>query len=480
MLNGIVGQIKDAVGDTGVLTNEFDMAPYLRDWRGRKTGKAQCVVFPQSTAQVAQVVRIAGEAGQAVFPQGGNTGLCYGAVPVGADNGIVIALHRMSRIRHLDKADNAITVDAGVVLSTIHHAAERIGRTFPLHLGSEGTAQIGGLISTNAGGPNALRYGMTRELVYGLEVVLSNGEIIQDLSPLRKNNAGYDLKHLFIGAEGTLGIITGASLRLHPAIRSEAHAWVAVPKLTAALALLQALQERFDTAILACELLSRSQVDLVLKHIPRARTPFAATPDWSVLIQLGSADAEEDLKAKLETFLMGIIESSTAKDAIVAESLSQSAAFWHVRHSVSEANKLEGHGLTHDVSVKVSRIPQFIEDCEALLRDRFPGSYSVVTCHLGDGNVHYIAMFPRENWQELNTPSDTEEDVQQAIHDIAMKHGGSFSAEHGIGRKLTGEMKRLTSRNRYDIMRKFKEIFDAKTTLNPGVIFGETERTAKL
>jgi FAD/FMN-containing dehydrogenase len=479
MLNGIVGKLKDAIGDVGVMTNDFDMAPYLRDWRDRKSGKAECVVFPQSTEQVAQVVRIAGEAGRAIFLQGGNTGLCYGAVPAGADDGIVMALHRMSRIRDLDKADNAITVDAGVVLSTIHDAAERIGRTFPLHLGSEGTAQIGGLISTNAGGPNALRYGTARDLVYGLEVVLSNGEVIQDLSPLRKNNAGYDLKHLFIGAEGTLGIITGASLKLHPAIRSEANAWLAIPKLTGALTLLEALQDRFDTAILACELLSRSQVDLVLKHIPRTRTPFATTPDWSVLIQLGSADAEEDLNGKLETFLMHVIESGTAEDAIVAQSLSQSAEFWHLRHSVSEANKLEGYGLTHDVAVKVSRIPQFIGDCEALLRERFPGAYPVVTCHLGDGNVHYIAMFPHESWRELNNPSNTEEEVQQAVHDIAMKHGGSFSAEHGIGRKLTNELKRLTNRTRYDVMRRVKDIFDAKTILNPGVVFSETEWSTK-
>jgi FAD/FMN-containing dehydrogenase len=470
MSSGLVQKLKEAVGESGVLTGAFDMEPYLKDWRDRKSGKAECAVFPRTTEQVVDIVRIAAEAGRPIFPQGGNTGLCYGAVPSGAGDGIVLGLHRMNRIRSIDKSDNAIIVDAGVVLTTIHEAAGQIDRTFPLHLGSEGTAQIGGLISTNAGGPNALRYGTARDLVYGLEVVLANGEVIDDLSPLRKNNTGYDLKHLFIGAEGTLGIITGASLKLYPAIRSEAHAWVSVRTARAALTLLQALQDRFDTAILACELLSRSQVENVLRHIPRTRLPFAPVPEWCVLIKLGSVDGREDLKSKLEEFLMPLIEAGALDDATIAQNMAQASEFWRVRHSVSEANKLSGHGLTHDISVKLSSIPKFIDDCEELLRNRYSSAYPVVTCHLGDGNVHYIVMFPHEVWKRFDNSFAIEEDIQTAIHDIAMLHGGSFSAEHGIGRKLTKELRRLTSHSRYSVFQKFKDVFDPQSIFNPGVV----------
>ena len=476
----IAERLRGAVGDAGILTDPFEMAPYLSDWRDRKAGRAECVVLPATTKQTADVVRIARESGRAIFPQGGNTGLCYGAVPSEDGAGIVLGLHRMNRIRDIDKADNAIIVDGGVVLSAIHAAAEDIGRAFPLHLGSEGTAQIGGLISTNAGGTNALRYGTARDLVYGLEVVLADGQVLKDLSPLRKNNTGYDLKHLFIGAEGTLGIITGASLKLHPAIRSAAHAWAAAATPDSALTLLQKLQDRFDTAILACELLSRSQVDLVLRHIPRTRQPFGKTPEWSVLIELGSADGDDDLKTKLEEFLMPILEDGILEDAVVAQNISQSSEFWHVRHSVSEANKLAGYGLTHDISVKISSIPKFIEDCETYISEKFPSSYPVVTCHLGDGNIHYIVMFPKNDWSCIKNASETEQEIQNSIHNIAISHDGSFSAEHGIGRKLTKELKRLTNPTRYSILQKIKSVFDPHSILNPDIILDYNSHSSEV
>lgn len=470
MPGGLIAALRAVVGAAGVLTDVAETAPFLTDWRDRSTGSAAAVVLPETTAQVAEVVRLAAAAGRPVYPQGGNTGLCCGAVPSGADDGIVLGLHRMSRIRRLDRADDAIVVDAGVVLSAVHEVAARIDRIFPLHLGSEGTAQIGGLVSTNAGGTNALRYGTARDLVYGLEVVLADGSVLDDLAPLRKRTTGYDLKHLFMGAEGTLGIVTGASLRLYPAIRAEAHAWAAVATVDAAVATLAALRDRFDTAVLACELLSREQVALVLRHIPGTRAPFPRLPEWSVLIELGSADPGLDLAAPLEDHLGGRIEAGAVDDAVVARSLAQSSGFWRLRHSVSEANKRAGHGLTHDVCLRVSSLPRFMDDCAALLRERFPAARPVVTCHLGDGNVHYIVMFPDAAWRALADPDAVEDAVRTAVHDVVAAHGGAFSAEHGIGRKLVRELAQRSDPGRYASFLSLKRAFDPGFVLNPGVV----------
>ncbi len=471
-----VAQLRGILNEQSVLTEPADMAPYLSDWRGRRHGTAECVVYPSSAVDVVAIVNAARDAGRPIFLQGGNTGLCYGTVPEGEGLGVVMSLQRMNRIRHIDKADNAIIVDSGVVLGQIHDAADSINRCFPLRLGSEGTAQIGGLVSTNAGGTAALRYGVMRDLIFGLEVVLPNGEILNDLEPLRKDNTGYDLKQLFIGAEGTLGIVTGASLKLHPALKADAHAWVAVPSPAQALALLECLRGQFDTTLLACEFLSRSQVDLVLQHVPRARQPFAETPVWSVLIELGAANADEPLQHRLELALMSLIEEGVATDAVVAQSAQQATDFWHVRHSVSEANKLGGHGLTHDISVRVSAIPAFIADCDAQISSRFPNARSVVTCHLGDGNIHYIVMFEQDDWTRLaDSAAAVEKAVQTMVHDIAIAHGGSFSAEHGIGRKLTGELARLMPAPRYQALHAVKGLFDPDNMFNPGVLFGSAD-----
>ena len=469
----LIKQLRRILRPRAVLTEPADMVPYLSDWRGRKQGKAACVVLPSSTDDVVAIVNVAREARRPIFPQGGNTGLCYGAVPAGDGTGVVLSLERMNRIRRLDKTDNAIIADAGVVLAMIHEAAESIDRSFPLRLGSEGTAQIGGLVSTNAGGTAALRYGVMRDLTFGLEVVLPSGEILDDLEPLSKDNTGYDLKHLFIGAEGTLGIVTGVALRLHPALHTDAHAWAAMSSPSQALVLLEKLRDTFDTALMACEFLSRSQVDLVLKHIPRTRQPFAEAPAWSVMIELGVPNVDEPLRQRLESALMSLIDEGVVEDAVVAQSAQQATDFWHIRHSVSEANKLGGHGLTHDISVRVSAIPAFIAACETLIASRFPNATPVVTCHLGDGNIHYIVMFEHDDWAGLDEPGSLEEAVQAAVHDVAHAHGGTFSAEHGIGRKLTDELKRLAAPARYRTLYTVKRLFDPENLFNPGVLYSD-------
>lgn len=465
--------LRGIVGDKGLITDPTEMEPWLVDWRQRRRGHALAVVQPASTAEVTAVVTLCAAQGQPVFPAGGNTGLCFGAVPESgrADKpGIVLSLRRMNRIRAIDRATGVATVDAGVVLGDLHNAAGEIGRQFPLHLGSEGSAQIGGLISTNAGGTGVVRYGPMRDLVAGLEVVLPDGRVLDDLAALRKDNTGYMLRHLFIGAEGTLGVVTGAALRLHPQTPNTAHAWVAAADPADAVALLAALQDRAGSYVQAFELVSGSQFELVRKHAERARFPFAEIPAWSVLIELGSEDATTALRDILEEVLGAALEQGEVLDAVVATSEQQAADFWHIRHSVSEANKKEGVSITHDVAVRSSNVAPFIAAADEVAAARFPQALTEVVCHLGDGNVHYILMFTREFWAALPDPEAFALDVERVIHDVAARFGGTFSAEHGVGRKLTEELQRLADPVRYELMGKVKALFDPQNLMNPGVL----------
>lgn len=469
----MLDRLRDIVGDKGLIADPGEMAPWLTDWRERRQGRALCVVAPASTAEVAAVMRLCAEQGQPVFPVGGNTGLCFGAVPESGraeKPGIVLSLRRMNKIRAIDRAGNIATVDAGVVLGDLHTAAANAGRQFPLHLGSEGSAQIGGLISTNAGGTGVVRYGPMRDLVAGLEVVLADGRVLDDLAALRKDNTGYMLRHLFIGAEGTLGIITGAALRLHPQTPNTAHAWVSVADPAAAVALLAAMQDRAGSAIQAFELVSASQFELVVRHVERIRIPFDAIPAWSVLIELGSEDGSTDLSAVLEEVLGDCLEKGTVADAVVAASQQQADEFWHVRHSVSEANKKEGIGVVHDVAVRTSDVAGFIAAADVVAAARYPQAVTQVVCHLGDGNVHYILMFQRAFWASLPDTEAFALEVEQAVHDVAARFRGTFSAEHGVGRKLTEELERLADPLRYELMGKVKALFDPHELMNPGVL----------
>lgn len=469
----MLDRLRNIVGDKGLLSDPSDMAPWLSDWRGRRTGAAIAVVSPANIAEAAAVVALCAKHEQPIFPVGGNTGLCFGAVPE-SDRpdkpGIVISMRRMNKIRAIDRATGLATVDAGVVLGDLHNAAHDINRQFPLHLGSEGSAQIGGLISTNAGGTGVLRYGPMRDLVAGLEVVLADGRVLSDLTGLRKDNTGYMLRHLFIGAEGTLGLITGATLKLFPRMSNAAHAWVSVPDPAAAVTLLAAFQDRAGSYIQAFELVSASQFELVKRHIDRVRFPFSDIPAWSVLIELGSEDASTALNDILEKTLGEFLEKGTVLDAAIAASEQQAADFWHVRHSVSEANKKEGIGIVHDVAVRTSDVAAFIADADKVAAARYPQAVTEVVCHLGDGNVHYILMFPRAFWNTLEDPDAFALDVEQAVHDVAARYSGTFSAEHGVGRKLTEELQRLADPLRYELMGRVKQMLDPKGLMNPGVL----------
>jgi len=349
----MLARLSEIVGPRGLVSEAADMRSWLTDWRGRKTGQALCVVLPASTEEVVGVMHLAAAAGQPIFPQGGNTGLCFGAVPDSgrADRpGIVLSLSRMNRIRDIDQASDLMTVDAGVILANVHAVANTVNRQFPLHLGSEGSAQIGGLISTNAGGTAVLRYGPMRDLVAGLEVVLADGRVLNDLGGLRKNNTGYPLRQLFVGAEGTLGVITGATLRLYPKPVRSASAWLALDTPEQAVALLTHFRELAGSHIEAFELLSASQVALVARHIARVRIPFEPIPAWSLMVELASSDSHTDLDALLQQALEQGAGAGLIADAVLATSKQQAADIWHVRHSLSEANKKAGIGIVHDIS----------------------------------------------------------------------------------------------------------------------------------
>jgi len=465
----------NALGRQGLLTDDADIAAHVTDFRGRMTGRAQAVVLPASTDEAAAVMRLASAHGVPVFPLGGNTGLCFGAVPTTGENGpvgIVVGMRRMNRIRSLDRAGNVLAVDAGVTLAAVHEAAAGAGRQFPLHLGSEGTAQIGGLISTNAGGTGVVRYGAMRSLVAGLEAVLPDGRILSEMEALKKNNTGYELRQLFIGAEGTLGLITGAALRLHPPVGSRAHAWVAVTDPQAAVDLLSRLQQRCGDAIEAFEMLNAAEVDCISRNVPRVRSAFAATPAWSVMIELGDVDPHATLQAALEEVLADAMEAGLVADAVIAQNETQAAEIWRFRHSVTEAHKIEGIGIVHDTAVRNSAVPAFIAAAGEVTAQRFPEARVLVVCHLGDGNVHFTVMFPHGFWKALPDPEAKALEVEMAIHDVAARHGGTISAEHGIGRKLVTELQRLVDPVRLAVMREIKRTLDPSNLMNPGALFG--------
>jgi len=469
----VIDRLLEIVGPKGIVDDPLEMAPYLTDWRGQKQGRAVCVVLPASTQEVSAVMRLAAQENQPVFPLGGNTGLCYGAVPESGDAGkpgIVLSLRRMNRIRDVDTVSDIVTVDAGAILADVHAAADQIGRQFPLHLGSEGSAQIGGLISTNAGGTAVLRYGPMRDLVAGLEVVLPDGRVFDDLAALRKDNTGYMLRQLFVGAEGTLGIVTGAALRVHPRLANSAHAWIDVASPADAVQLLSRFRSVAGSFIEAFEFVSASQYELVRRHVDRVRIPFATMPQWSLMVELSASDAHTDLDSMLQAVLEQGFEERLIRDAVVATSQQQAEEIWHVRHSVSEANKKEGVGIVHDIAVRTCAVPAFIAEADKVAAERFPQATTQVVCHLGDGNVHYILMFPHAWWTALEDKDAFALEVERAIHDVGARFGGTFSAEHGVGRKLPEELARLGDPLRYEFMQQIKRVFDPENRMNPGVL----------
>jgi FAD/FMN-containing dehydrogenase len=468
--NTIIEELKGIVGAAGWLSNTRDLEPYLTEWRGLYTGKTPLALFPASTEEVAAIARVCSQHGIAIVPQGGNTGLAGGAIPgLSGRDEILVGLRRMNRVRDLDADNFTMTVDAGCILAALQEHAQDHGLCFPLSMASEGSCQIGGNISTNAGGTNVLRYGNTRELVLGLEAVLPDGSVYEGLSGLRKDNTGYDLKQLFIGAEGTLGIVTAATVKLFPAPRSNSTALLAVADPAAAVQLFRAARTHVGDDMVAFELMPRIALDMVFEHIPGTRDPMDSSHAWYVLMELASARAQEVSDETLTDFLGACFDDALVQDGIVASSEAQRQELWHIRHAISEAQKEAGGSIKHDISVPVSRMPEFLRDADPLMEKLLPGCRPVPFGHLGDGNLHYNVSQPEG--MDKQAFVDMWQDFNEVVHGLAVAKGGSFSAEHGIGYLKAGELERLS--NSVDLrlmrlMRAVKAALDPGGLMNPG------------
>ena len=464
-----LARLREILLPGSVLTGQ-DMAGHVRDWWGRQQGTALCVVLPRSREEVAAIVSACAAAGHGVIPQGGNTGLTGAGVPgVNERPPVVVALSRMRKIREIDPENGTISVDAGCILSEVQHAAVAVDRLFPVSLGAEGSCQIGGIISTNAGGTNVLRYGTTRENVLGLEVILPDGTIWNGMAGLRKNNTGYDLRQLFIGAEGSLGIITGAVLKLHPRPKAHATAWLGIADPVQALSLLGRLQSACGERLTTFELMNAAQLARVIAHQPALRAPIEAP--WHVLVELADLSRPEALEALLLETVGAALMAGEVLDAFPAQNGAQQAEFWALRHGTAEANRHGGHVLSADISVPVSAVPAFLDLAARAVRDAFPSTESVVVSHMGDGNVHFGTSFPAADWQALSDQVATTLAVRRLVNDCAQALGGSFSAEHGIGRKLVAELAERTDAAGFQLMRRLKAALDPSGIMNPGCLF---------
>ncbi|VVE27877.1 2-hydroxyacid dehydrogenase [Pandoraea capi] len=465
----LLNRLQDALGADAVLTSAPDTAGYTEDWRGRYRGEALCVVLPSSTEQVSDIVKLCAAAGVPILPQGGNTSLCGGAVPAtGGPAPVILNLARMRHIRQIDAANGSMVVEAGCILKTVQDAAADVGRLYPVSLGAEGSCQIGGTLSTNAGGTSVLRYGNTRENVLGLEVVLADGTIWDGLRALRKDNTGIDLKHLFIGAEGTLGIITAAALKLHPLPTHHALAWFAPRDPAAAQQILGMFQNVCGSRLSAFEIMNRHQLDLVLANVPNRRNPLTGAHAWHVLVELGDTRDAEGLEAVLTETLGDAIEKGLVEDAVVAANETQRADLWEVRHSVSEANKKAAIGLTTDCAVPVSSVPEFIEASTRAVHAIVPGLDIAIVGHMGDGNVHFIPMFSFAAWAALADSAAMGDAMRACVNDVAARLSGTFSAEHGVGQTGLPLMQRYKAPAELALMRTVKAALDPNQLFNPG------------
>jgi FAD/FMN-containing dehydrogenase len=460
-------RLKAVVGDANVLTAGEDVASYLADWRDRYHGATLAVVRPATTDEVAAVVATCAELGVPIVPQGGNTGMCGGATPHETGTEIVLSLARMNRIRALDAANATLTVEAGAPLAAVHKAAADAGLLVPLSLASEGSCTIGGNLSTNAGGTAVLRFGNARDLTLGVEVVLADGRIWNGLRGLRKDNTGYDLKHLFIGGEGTLGIVTAATLKLFPAPRTRVTALCAVASVAAAVALLTRLKPALGDRLTGFELMSGFALSLSAKHHRALPNPLPGHP-WYVLVQADDSAAEAPLTAMTEAALYAAAGDEIALDAVVAQSVAQAGKLWSLRENISEAQRREGPNIKHDISLPVSAIPAFLFECDAALANAFPGSRLVVFGHLGDGNLHYNLSAP-EGIAASSFLANAEA-ANRIVHDCVARFHGSFSAEHGVGQLKRAELQRYKSGVELDLMRAVKAAFDPGNLMNPGKV----------
>jgi FAD/FMN-containing dehydrogenase len=458
----LIDRLKNIVGPGGWKRDIAEMEPFLSEWRGRARGDAMIVVAPRSTAEVAEVVTACAEGGVGIVPQGGNTGLCGGAMPSAGQ--VLMSMSRMNQVRHVDPHDYSITVEAGCILANVQAAAAKEGRFFPLSLGAEGTCQIGGNLSTNAGGINVLRYGTARQQALGLEVVLADGQVWDGLRTVRKDTAGYDLKQLFLGSEGTLGVITAAALRLWPQPAELATLLAAVESPQRAVELLARLREVFGDTVQAFELISGLCLELVERNVPEAAVKVDGDHRWYVL-----ADVETRGDSELmEQTMLAEFEAERVLDVVVAKNASEAEQFWRMRHSLSEAQNPEGSALKHDVSVPTGRIADFVEKGAGLVETMAPGARVVAFGHVGDGNLHYDVLQPRsaDGAAFLETGST----LTTALYDLAVALGGSFSAEHGVGLFKKAHLERYRGGAEIELMRALKKTLDPANTLNPGKV----------
>jgi FAD/FMN-containing dehydrogenase len=462
--------LAERLGPRGFTRDSDDMAPWLTDWRGRYTGAASALLSPGSVSEVQEIVARCAEARVGLVPQGGNTSMVGGATPLAHGESLLLSTRRLNRIRFVSTEENAMVAEAGVILSQVHEAAEQAGRRFPLSLGAKGSATIGGLVSTNAGGTQVLRFGPMRSLVLGVEAVLADGSLYSGLSALRKDNRGYDLKQLLIGAEGTLGVVTAASLRLAPAPGSRAVAWVGIASPADALALLRQLEGRLGESVEGFELVPREVLVSVLAHIPGVRSPLGPMHAWNVLVEMVSPPSAAEAGHALTEALGEALESGLAEDAMVAASEAQAQALWRIRESVAEAERLEGPSVKHDISVPVSRLPGFMGRAEAEIGGAFPGTRIVAFGHLGDGNLHYNVLPPQES-DAARWMAERGEALTALVHDLVTAEGGSISAEHGIGLFKIDELVRTADPVTLKAQAAIKKALDPAGILNPAKLF---------
>lgn len=465
----LVRRLRDIAGASHVLTAAPDTGPFLTDWRRRFTGRAQAVVLPGCTSEVVAVVRACAEHRTPIVPQGGNTGMVGAATPDTSGNAVVLSLRRMDRVRAVDAINGTLTVEAGCILRNVQQAALDAGRLFPLSLAAEGSATIGGNLSTNAGGTQVLRYGNARELALGLEVVLPSGEVWNGLRGLRKDNTGYDLRDLFIGAEGTLGVITAACLKTFALPRAQVTALFALDSVPATLELLMLAQTLTGPTLTAFEFFSETCMQLVTRHFVEQRSPFAQPHAQYALLQLSDHENEQHASALLQTLAERALEQRLISDAAVAQSAAQSSALWRLRESISEAQAREGQNIKHDIAVPISSIARFIDETDALLVQRFPGIQMVTFGHLGDGNLHYNAILASDEATQGDR-LELQPQIYELVHDQVMRHGGSISAEHGIGQAKRAENARYKSAVELQLMRSIKQLLDPLGIMNPGKV----------
>ncbi len=465
--------LRELLGPAGFLDQPGDVEPFLVDHRRRYRGTTPLVALPDSTARVSALLRRCAELGLGVVPHGGNTGYCGGATPRRGGGEIVVSLRRLARIRALDADNDSIVVEAGCVLREVQAAAEAANRLFPMSLGSEGSCTIGGNLATNAGGTAVLRYGMMRDLVLGLEVVLPDGRVLDQLRGLRKDNTGYDLRHLFIGAEGTLGIITAAALKLFPRPAGYATAFIALPDPAAALGLLGRLQGGLGDAVTTFELVPRIAVELTCRHVPGVADPFGGAWPWYVLVEAAVPYAGSGVPDQLESLLAESLEAGELHDVVIAASLAQRDALWKLRETIPEAQTRAGASLKHDVSVKKHRLPLFIDEGRALLERLVPGGRLVCYGHLGDGNLHFN-LSPPEG-ADAGAFLARGEEIRCAVHELVARHRGSFSAEHGIGQDKVAELERYEDPVALELMRGIKRLVDPLGIMNPGKVLRDRE-----